>query len=94
MNFLFFEILPRLQPGVLIHLHDIFYPFEYPRSWIFEGRAWNEIYMLRAFLQFNRAFKVVFFTTYIERFHESFFRRHMPLCLKNRGGSIWLRKTG
>ncbi len=94
VNFLFFDVLPRLKPGVLVHIHDIFYPFEYPRSWILEGRAWSELYLLRAFLQYNRAFKIVFFTTYLEHFFEAFFQKHMPLCLKNRGGSIWLRKEG
>ena len=28
-----FEILPRLSRGVLVHFHDMFWPFEYPRSW-------------------------------------------------------------
>jgi hypothetical protein len=68
------------------------YPFEYPREWIYGGKAWNEAYMLRTFLQFNSAFRIVFFNTYLEYFFEDRFRREMPLCLKNRGGSIWLRK--
>jgi predicted O-methyltransferase YrrM len=94
VNSLFFEILPRLAPGVYIHLHDIFYPFEYPSVWIFEGRSWSEAYLLRSFLSFNAAFEIVAFNTFLELFHEEFFRVHMPLCLKNRGGSIWLRRTG
>lgn len=49
VNFLFFEVLPRLKSGVYIHIHDIFYPFEYPKSWVYEGVAWNENYTLRAF---------------------------------------------
>jgi len=92
VNRIFFNILPRLKRGVFIHFHDIFYPFEYPQAWIYEGRAWNEIYLLRTFLEHNSAFKIVAFNTYLEAFHEEFFQRHMPLCLKNRGGSIWLQK--
>jgi hypothetical protein len=92
VNYIFFEILPALKSGVFIHFHDIFYPFEYPKSWVLEGRAWNEDYMLRAFLEYNNAFKVVFFNTFLEYFHEDFFREHMPLCLKNRGGSLWIQK--
>ena len=94
VNRLFFEILPKLNPGVLIQFHDIFYPFEYPRSWIEEGRAWSEIYLLRAFLQYNAAFKILYFNTYLQHFHEALFHERMPLCLKNKGGSIWLRCVG
>jgi len=92
VNRIFFEILPRLSPGVHIHFHDIFYPFEYPKEWVYEGRAWNEAYMLRTFLQYNTAFRVVLMNTFMERYHESFFQERMPLCLKNTGGSIWIRK--
>lgn len=92
VNYLFFEILPRLQPGVHVHFHDIFYPFEYPKEWIYEGRAWNEDYILRAFLSFNNTFEIVMFNTFLEYFHEEWFSQHMPLCLKNRGGSIWIKR--
>jgi len=33
VNYLFFEVLPRLQSGVYVHVHDVFFPFEYPREW-------------------------------------------------------------
>jgi hypothetical protein len=92
VNRIFFAILPMLSPGVHIHFHDVFFPFEYPRDWIYEGRAWNEIYMLRAFLQFNSKFRIVLMNTFMEHFHGPFFREKMPLCLKNPGGSIWIRK--
>jgi hypothetical protein len=92
VNRIFFEILPRLSSGVYIHFHDIFYPFEYPKNWVYEGRAWSEAYLLRAFLQYNSAFSVVFMNTFMEHFHESLFQEKMPLCLKNTGGSIWIRK--
>jgi hypothetical protein len=92
VNTIFFAILPRLASGVYIHVHDVFYPFEYPKEWIFEGRAWNEAYLLRAFLEYNQHFEVVLMNTFMEEFHREFFARHMPLCLKNPGGSIWLRK--
>jgi predicted O-methyltransferase YrrM len=87
------EVLPRLRPGVYVHVHDVFYPFEYPEEWIAEGRAWNESYALRAFLTFNSAFEIVLFNTYLERFHREIFERELPLCLKNEGGSIWLRRV-
>ncbi len=93
VNMILLEILPSLQAGVYIHFHDIFYPFEYPAQWIYEGRAWTEAYLLRAFLEFNNNFEIVFFTTFLEIFHAERFAREMPLCLKNLGGSIWLRRV-
>lgn len=92
VNRIVFEILPLLARGVYIHFHDIFYPFEYPRVWILEGRAWNEAYLLRSFLQFNMSYRVVFMNTYLELFHQEIFRECLPLCLRNPGGSIWLQR--
>ncbi|HXD42579.1 MAG TPA: class I SAM-dependent methyltransferase [Ramlibacter sp.] len=93
VNRLFFDILPTLAPGVVIHFHDIFYPFEYPKEWVRFGRAWNELYVLRAFLQFNSSFRILLMNTFIAHFHRPFLEQHMPLCLANTGGSIWLEKT-
>ncbi len=92
VNKLFLEVLPRLRPGVCVHVHDIFHPFEYPEGWVEAGRAWNEAYLLRAFLIGNSSFEIMLFNTFLEAFHEEWFRREMPLCLKNPGGSIWLRR--
>ena len=92
VNYIFFDILPNLNSGTLIHFHDIFYPFEYPKKWVLEGRAFNENYILRAFLQYNSKFKILLFNTFLEYYHEDWFNKNMPLCLKSKGGSIWLRK--
>ena len=59
VNWLLSEIIPRLKNGVIIHFHDIQYPFEYPKHWLEEGRAWNEAYMLRSFLQYNNSFNII-----------------------------------
>ena len=57
----FLEILPRLQQGVWVHVHDIFFPHDYPADWLIKVRhAWNEQYFLEAFLKFNRVFKPAF----------------------------------
>jgi predicted O-methyltransferase YrrM len=93
VNFLVFEVLPRLAPGVLVHFHDIWYPFEYPRNLLDDGRAWNETYLIRAFLTFNPAFRIALFNAYLTRFHRQYFAEAMPLYLKNRGGSLWLRRV-
>ncbi len=90
---LFGQVLPILQPGVYVHIHDIFYPFEYPPEWFAVGRAWNETYFLRAFLTFNTAYRIVLFNTFLEAFHRDVFEARLPLCLKNEGGSVWLQRT-
>ena len=92
VNRMIFEILPAVAAGVYIHFHDIFYPFEYPKPWVYEGRAWNEIYLLHAFLQYNSQFEVVLFNTFLDHFHRDYFEKHMPLCTVNPGGSLWLHK--
>jgi predicted O-methyltransferase YrrM len=92
VNRIIFEILTSLQKGVLIHFHDIFWPFEYPKEWILEGRAWNEAYILRAFLEFNESFEILLFSSYLHRYQAKWFQENMPLYLKNTGGNIWIRK--
>jgi len=60
VNRLFLDILPLLAPGVVIHVHDIFLPREYPRTWVErEGKFWAEQYLLQAFLACNADFEVV-----------------------------------
>ena len=55
----FLEILPSLKPGVWVHVHDIFFPNDYPAEWILERRlALNEQYLLEAFLSFSNAYDV------------------------------------
>jgi len=94
VNRLFFEVLPLLAEGVYIHIHDVFYPFEYPQEWALgDGRAWNEQYVLRALLQNSDALEIVLFNTFMTRFQRTFFEQYLPLALQERGGQIWLRKS-
>ena len=93
VGYLLSIVLPSLKSGVLVHFHDIFWPFEYPESWLLDGRAWNEAYALKAFLQFNSAFEILFFNSYLSVHHKDVLESHLPLFLQNPGGSIWLRKT-
>jgi|tagenome__1003787_1003787.scaffolds.fasta_scaffold20742861_2 hypothetical protein len=55
----YLEILPRLKPGVLVHIHDISLPERYPRVYFEEQNYWNEQQLLQAFLAFNSAFEVL-----------------------------------
>jgi predicted O-methyltransferase YrrM len=92
VNRILFEILPRLKSGVHVHFHDVFYPFEYPKEWVYEGRAWNEDYILRAFLSYNSEFEIALFGTWLARFHRDRLEAEMPLVLENPGGSLWIRR--
>jgi predicted O-methyltransferase YrrM len=93
LQHILFNVIPLLNKGVYIHFHDIFYPFEYPKDWVFkENRAWNELYVLRAFLMNNKDYKMVIFPNFLIHHHHDWFASEMPLCLKNTGGSIWLQK--
>ena len=88
-----FRLLPSLAAGVHVHFHDVPYPFEYPQQWVFEGRAWNEAYALRAFLQHNDAWEVAFFNSFFARFRAAELERHMPDCSPYAGSSLWLRRV-
>jgi hypothetical protein len=92
VNYIVFNILPFLKKGVLIHFHDVFYPFEYIRDWVFNGYNWNEAYFLRSFLMYNRDFQIRLFSEYLHRYHRSAFK-DMPLTYKNTGGSLWLERN-
>ncbi len=93
-QFLYGEVLPILRPGVHVHIHDIFWPFEYLRHWVESGRAWNESYLLQAFLAFNDAFEIALWNHYLACEHEAAIAAALPRMLENPGGAIWLRRTG
>jgi predicted O-methyltransferase YrrM len=93
LTFLLLRVLPRLQRGVLVHFHDIFYPHSYPLDWIREGRAWNESLFLRAFLIGNREFEILAFNPFAAATFPELFR-DAPGFLEHPGSSLWLRKTG
>jgi hypothetical protein len=91
VTWLFLKVLPTLAPGVIVHVHDIFWPFEYPEAWLREHRDWTEDYLLHAFLMGNRDWEVLWFSSWLWRFHPEL----IPARLADqRPGSIWLRRTG
>ena len=92
LQFLMFEVLPHLPSGVLVHFHDIFYPFEYPEQWLHQERNWNELYLLRAFLAHNESWEVHFFNSYVASEFGEVIAARLPLAAKSAGGSIYLRK--
>jgi predicted O-methyltransferase YrrM len=90
------EILPRLAPGVLVHLHDIFLPAEYPRDWVVRHhRFWNEQYVLQAFLAFNTAFEVVWGSSLMHLRHPRLLAEAIASydAPTQHPGSFWMRRV-
>ncbi|MFN8577803.1 MAG: class I SAM-dependent methyltransferase [Candidatus Sericytochromatia bacterium] len=90
VNFIIFEILPNLKSGVLIHFHDIYYPFEYPKIWSFNGINWNEAYLLKSFLMYNNEFKIKLFTNYLQIHYPQVFDDIK--FFNKEASSLWIQK--
>jgi hypothetical protein len=89
-----FEILPALRPGVVVHIHDCPYPFEYPPQWIQKNYSWNEAYAVRAFLMFNPNFKIIFWGSLLKRLYSEKVVREGGRFARNSGTSLWLQRVG
>lgn len=93
VHFELFSILPVLKPGVLIHFHDIPFPFEYPDEWIFDRQySWNEVYAVRAFLMNNAAYRVMFMNHLFFLKSQDLIRATFPPFNESPGSSLWVRK--
>jgi hypothetical protein len=93
VNYLFLEVLPRLKPGVIVHVHDIFLPFEYIRHWVLdELRFWTEQYLLQSFLTFNSEFEVLMANYYLSRYHQDQLKAIFPDLSSWVGGSFWMQR--
>lgn len=95
VNHVFFDVLPHLKKGVVVHIHDIFHQFIYPQNWIFDHRLnWNEIYTLRAFLMHNDAYAIEFFVNHLQKEHSTLLEAKLPRMDEKigTGGSFWMRK--
>lgn len=95
VQFEFLEILPRLQKGVIIHVHDIYLPAEYPREWVLDGLTfWSEQYILQAFLAFNSSFDVLLGGQYLHLNHADELKETFALYDGAPSvGSFWLERT-
>ena len=79
VNHLYLEVLPRLNKGVVIHIHDIFFPLDYPRDWVVgKRRFWTEQYGLQMFLAFNSAFRVLWCGGFMYLRHREALARIFP----------------
>jgi hypothetical protein len=94
----FLEILPRLKPGVIVHIHDVYLPYDYISGHI--RRLWNEQYLLATALLFGASrFEILFPSWYVGRDpelmgHAEAMLRHGPLAdVDLYGASFWMRMT-
>ena len=93
--FEFLELLPRLNPGVYVHVHDIFSPRHYLERWLTEDvRFWNEQYLLEAFLSHNASWRVVGALNYLHHHHYERLAAVAPYLTPERApGSFYLQKV-
>jgi len=90
----FLEILPRIAPGVWVHVHDIFFPHDYPAEWLIERRlALNEQYLLEAFLSFNNQFQVALANHWLCLDHVDDASRLWPDASSDRSSSLWMKRV-
>jgi hypothetical protein len=103
--YLFLEVLPRLKPGVFVHIHDVPLPYNVPfpaDTWLFGERwpvYWNEAMVVQTFLAFNSAFEILLSTPLVRHDDEAFlvarFPDYVPVAKDpNPPSSLWLRRVG
>jgi hypothetical protein len=93
---IFLDIVPRVGPGVLVHIHDIFLPYEYPKDWVItRRRAWAEQYLLQTFLAFNDQFEVLMPNYAVARAAPDVVSRIIPSfdARTVRPGGFWISRT-
>ncbi|WP_183407620.1 class I SAM-dependent methyltransferase [Nocardioides marmoriginsengisoli] len=102
--YLFLEVLPRIKPGVFVHIHDVHFPFNGPfpaDTWIFGERPpvyWNEAMVVQTFLAFNNAFEIQLSTPMVRHFDEQFLIDRFPDYTElakdvNPPSSLWLQRV-
>ncbi|HWM75228.1 MAG TPA: class I SAM-dependent methyltransferase [Nocardioides sp.] len=102
--YLFLEVLPRVKPGVRVHIHDVHFPFNTPfpaDTWLFGERwpvYWNEAMVVQTFLAFNASFEVQLSVPMIRHHDEAFLRDRFPAYRPvaedpNPPSSLWLQRV-
>lgn len=97
--FEYLQVLPELNKGVLVHVHDIYTPFDYPETWIRDlNRFWNEQYLLEAFLSFNNAYQTLLTTHLLSVKHRDVLDQVCPIFAdlpptRKYLGAYWMQRT-
>lgn len=94
VNRVLLEVLPTLARGVLVHVHDVFLPYEYPRAFFENQCFWQEQYLLQALLAENPNFEVLFPASAVARERPDLIRAFMPQHESTSSpGAFWIRRT-
>jgi hypothetical protein len=94
VNHIVLDVLPLLRSGVLVHFHDVFLPWEYPRTWAEDyGLYWAEQYLLQAFLSLNEQFEVACALYALSRERPEQLRELVPGWRDDSvPGAFWIRR--
>jgi predicted O-methyltransferase YrrM len=92
--FEYLRLLPRVNKGVIIHIHDIFTPRDYLDQWIKDGLVfWNEQYLLEAFLSCNSNYEIICAVNYLKHHHYQELKKVAPFISEDREpGSFWIQR--
>jgi hypothetical protein len=91
----YLQIIPNLKQGVVVHVHDIYSPHDYPDRWVREDvQFWNEQYLLEALLTDAKKYEIVAALNYLYRRHFDCLKRVCPYLDKiNEPGSFYFKIT-
>ena len=93
VNHLVLRVLPRLAPGVIVHIHDMFVPQEYPKRWVKDLQLfWSEQYVVHAFLLFNSEYRVLLANYFMGTTFRDVVAQAFPLAATTDGVSLWLQR--
>ena len=96
VHYIFLSVLPKVPPGIIIHFHDIRFPYDYPKRWVLKAKKfWTEQYLLQMFLAFNDTFEILFASNYMyDKYPELMVDSLVGLNNKGDGwpGSFWIRR--
>lgn len=92
----YLHVLGLLRPNVIVHVHDVFTPHDYPAQWLLRDRwLWNEQYLLEAFLSFNAHFEIIGAVNWLARHHGARLNNACPVWMREQWrepGSFWFRR--
>ena len=88
--YLLLNVIPKLRAGVIVHIHDVFLPYDYPRRWVQEYPAWDEQYVVQAMLQFGSSLDVVWPGYYVQK-NRPEISSMLDFLTEGRAQSLWLR---
>lgn len=93
---LYLSVLPKLRPGVIVHVHDVFTPRDYLEQWVSQGRLWNEQYVLEAFLSCNSQFRVLAALNLLAHDYRDSLVRACPVLMREPSfepGAFWFQRV-